>query len=362
VLEANFTKQLGTLPLNVRLTAMPGGTLVLVGESGAGKTSILNVLAGLMRPDSGIIRLDGERYFESATQTMLPAHARAVGYVLQDYVLFPHLSAFENVAFGLRAQGMPRASVRRQVHEVFEQLGIAALSAQRPRHLSGGQQQRVALARALVVRPRLLLLDEPLAALDAQTRRDVRGELRRTLATLPCVTLLVTHSPIEAFAFGDRIAVVERGCVVQHDSPDDLLERPRSRYAAELMGLNFLRGRVAARDSDGMLTVDVAGGTVRIVHEADRLQPGDDPVYVTIDPREITLHTSRPEASAQNVFAGAIVHVVPEPPLGQRVRVTLATQPLLVAEVSTHAVHTLGLREGRTVYATFKATAARAYE
>lgn len=355
-LVAQFAKRLGRLEMNVELTADAGRTLVLVGESGAGKTTILNALAGVLHPDRGTIRVGGTTYFASDRGITVPAHARAVGYVFQSYALFPHLRVSENVAFGLAAQGFPRARIQTRVRETLEHLGIADLSERRPASLSGGQQQRVALARALVLRPRLLLLDEPLSALDLQTRRGIRGELLRLLRILPGVTLLVTHNPLEAVVFGDTIGVVEAGRIVQLGPQDELLRRPRSRYVAELMGLNLFHGRVASRDSSGLVEIDTGKGSVRVVDAG-----GADEAFVVVDPREITLHTERPEGTAQNVFMGSIVQLIPEPPLGERIRAVLETRPPLVAEITARAVGTLGLREGQTVYAAFKATAARAY-
>ena len=356
MLDAEFAKHLETFDLAVRLTAEAGRTLVLVGESGAGKSTILNILAGLIHPDRGTIRLDGGTYFASDQGIAVPPASRDVGYVFQEYALFPHLTVAENIGFGLRAQGQPRAAVGARVAAILDQLGLRALAARRPSGLSGGQQQRVALARALVLQPRLLLLDEPLSALDLQTRREVRTELRRLLAALPCITVLVTHNPLEAVIFGDAIAVVEGGRIVQVGTREDLLRTPRSRYVAELMGLNLFRGRVASRDPSGLAEIHTDDGALRIV---DSGTPGE--VFVAVDPREITLHATAPTGTAQNVFYGAIVQVVPEPPLGERVRVTLATRPPLVAEVTAHAVRTLGLREGISVYASFKATAATGY-
>jgi molybdate transport system ATP-binding protein len=355
-LVAQFAGRLGRLEIDVELTAEAGRTLVLVGESGAGKTTILNTLAGVLHPERGMIRVDGITYFASDQGINVPAHARTVGYVFQNYALFPHLRVFENVAFGLAAQGFPRAHIQTRVRETLEHLGIADLSERRPASLSGGQQQRVALARALVLRSRLLLLDEPLSALDLQTRREIRGELLRLLRILPCVTLLVTHNPLEAVVFGDTIAVVEAGRIIQLGPRDELLRRPRSRYVAELMGLNLFHGRVVSRDSSGLIEIDTAEGSVYVVDAGE----GDE-VFVVVDPREITLHAERPAGTAQNVFAGSIVQLIPEPPLGERIRAVLDTRPPLVAEITAHAVGALGLHEGQTVYAAFKATAARAY-
>jgi molybdate transport system ATP-binding protein len=361
VLRAHCTKQLGRFTLEVDLTAEHGTTLVLVGESGAGKSTILNLLAGLLHPDRGRIQLDDATYFDGRTGLAVPPHRRSIGYVFQDYALFPHLSVFENVAFGLRAQGESGPRLRARVGELLAQLGIAELATRRPRRLSGGQQQRVALARALILQPRLLLLDEPLAALDAQTRHAVRTELRKTLSALPCITVFVTHSPFEALVFGDRIAVVEHGRVVQTGACEELLQRPRSRYVATLMGLNFFRGRIAYRDPSGLAEVRTDGGTVRIAHETEGPKSDEGEILIAVDPSEITLHLTPPTGTARNVFSGSIVQLVPEPPFGELVRVVLDTHPPLVAEITANSVQTLGLREGVAVYASFKATAARAY-
>ena len=357
MLSADLTKRLGTFQLDASLEAEAGSTLVLVGESGAGKSTILNLLAGLLAPDRGRITLDGTTYFDGERRIDVPVYARPIAYVFQEYALFPHLSVFENAAFGLRAQGgVPDRVIRQRVSRTLERLGIAELAPRRPRSLSGGQQQRLALARALVLEPKLLLLDEPLAALDLQTRREVRTELRRILTELPCVTLFVTHSPLEALAFGSRIAVIEDGRIVQRGTRDDLLRHPRTGYVAELMGVNFFQGRLVSRDANGMATVETAGGRLHIV------DPGDtDDLLIAVNPREITLHLDRPEATARNVFHAPISELAPEPPFGERVRVVLDARPPLVAEITAEAVRALGLREGTQVYASFKATGMRVY-
>jgi molybdate transport system ATP-binding protein len=356
LLIAELSKRLGSFQVEASLRAESGHTLVLVGESGAGKTTILNLLAGLLRPDRGHVVLDDVALFDSQNAIETPVHARPLGYVFQDYVLFPHLSVFENVAFGLRAQGFPDAKVRRDTEAMLEQLGIEELASRRPARLSGGQQQRVALARALVLKPWLLLLDDPLSALDLQTRREVRTELRQILANLPCVTLFVTHSPFEAMVFGEQIAVVDHGRIVQEGGRDELLRRPRSRYVAELVGINLFQGRVVSRDSDGLAAVETSSGLLHALSEDVR-----DETFIAVDPREITVHATRPSGTAQNVFEGPILELVPEPPLGERVRLVLGTHPPLVAEITAHSVHSLQLREGMNVFASFKATAAKSY-
>jgi molybdate transport system ATP-binding protein len=356
VLTASLSDRRGAFELDVELAAAVAGTTVLVGESGAGKTTILRLLAGLDPADRGRIELDGVCYLDTSRGTRVPPWERPVGYVPQDYALFPHLSVRENVGFGLRAGGLSSARRRARVDEALATTGIAELGARMPRELSGGQQQRAALARALALSPRLLLLDEPLAALDLQTRRVVRTELRELLARLACVTIYVTHSPVEALVFGEQIVVLERGRISQAGGRDELLRYPRSPFVAELMGTNLLAVRRGAEAPPGGSIVRTTEGDLVV---SSRPTAGD--LFLTVSPREITLFRERPAGSAQNVFAGPIVEVVPEPPAGERVRVVLGTRPMLVAEVTREAVASMGLREGVTVYATFKATGVTLY-
>jgi molybdate transport system ATP-binding protein len=337
----------------VAFEAPAGATTVLVGESGAGKTSVLRLAAGLDQPESGRIRLGDEVLADPGAGIAVPPWRRDVGYVAQDYALFPHLTVAQNVAFGLEAKRVGRVAIESRVARTLRRTRISELARRRPAMLSGGQQQRAALARALVLDPRMLLLDEPLAALDLQTRRQVRGELRDLLRDLGCVTLYVTHSPLEALLFGDRIVVMEDGRVTQIGTRDDLLRHPRSRYVAELMGTNLLAGTVARSGAGRVRTTD---GELAVSEPGD---PGE--VFLAVDPGQITIHPQAPEGSAQNVFVGPILELVPEPPTGERVRVVLGTHPALVAEVTHEAVAALELREGLLVYASFKATGIRTY-
>jgi len=357
VLQATLAKRRGAFALDVALEAPEGATLVVVGESGAGKTTLLRLLAGLDRPDAGRIAVGERVYCDPAAGIEIPAWEREIAYVTQDYALFPHLTVRENVAFGLRARGIPRRDARVRADAALERLGVAGLGRRRPAELSGGQQQRVALARATVTGPRLLLLDEPLSALDPGTRRAVRGELRSLLAGLAGVTVFVTHSPLDATVFGDTIAVIEDGRLTQVGARDELLRHPRSAYVATLLGVNLLQGSVVSRDAGGVAHVRTADGTLAVA------DPGvDGDVWVTVHPQEITLYAQPPAGSAQNVFRGPVVEIVPEPPAGDRVRVALGTSPPLVAEVTRQAVASLGLREGVSVYAGFKATGVKAYQ
>ncbi|MGH7525094.1 MAG: ABC transporter ATP-binding protein [Gemmatimonadales bacterium] len=356
MLVSTIAKRRGEFALDVEFRAGEGATTVLVGESGSGKTSVLRLLAGLDLPDRGSIAVGDTVYVDTDAGTAVPAWRRDVGYVSQDYALFPHLSVYQNVAFGLESLRLPSGEIRNRSEGALRLTGIPDLGRRMPAQLSGGQQQRAALARALALNPRLLLLDEPLSALDLQTRRMVRTELRDLLRRLPCITVYVTHSPVEALIFGDQIVVLERGRVSQAGSRNDLLRRPRSRFVAELMGTNLFIGRNAEPDGSGTTRVRTAEGDIAVSG-----LPGEGDLFVTVNPREITLFAQRPAGSAQNVFSGPILELIPEPPAGERVRVVLGTTPILVAEVTHEAVAALGLSEGLEVYASFKATGVSVY-
>jgi molybdate transport system ATP-binding protein len=296
-------------------------------------------------------------WFDAASRSFVAPEQRAIGYVPQDLALFPHLSVRENVGFGLRASKRSDAAVRERVDALLARFGIPQLADRKPGTISGGERQRVALGRALALEPELLLLDEPFASLDLPTRRGMRGEMRRLLSGLPCVTVFVTHDPMEALAFGDQIAVLEDGRATQVGDRDDLLRHPRSAYVAEFLGLNRFVGRVVSR-GDGVAHVACDGGTLSVVDPGE----GDD-VLVVVAPREIVLSLSRekPAGSALNVFAGVIDELTPEPPAGERVRIRIASRPPLVAEVTRASAEAMGLAPGIAVYASFKATGATVF-
>jgi molybdate transport system ATP-binding protein len=291
--------------------------------------------------------LDGAVLEDTAAGVWVPTERRPVGFVFQDYLLFPHLSALENVAFGLRARGLGRAEARRRAAAWLDRVGLAANAGARPRTLSGGQAQRVALARAMVGEPRLLLLDEPLAALDAATRAEVRRDLRRHLASFDGTRLLVTHDPLEAMALADRLVVLEGGRVTQTGSPAQVSQRPRSGYVAELVGVNLYRGR-----ADGA-AVELADGG-RLIAAGDHR--GE--VFAAVHPRAVALHRRVPEGTPRNVLPGTAetVDVV-----GDRVRVRVAGQVPIVAEVTPAAVGELRLADGGPVWASVKATEVTVY-
>jgi molybdate transport system ATP-binding protein len=346
-LRADVELTLGPLDLAVELGAGDGETVAVLGPNGAGKTTLLRALAGLLPLDRGRIVVDGVVVDEPSHRTYVPPERRSVGVVFQDYLLFPHLSARENVAFGLRANGMGRAEARRRADEWLARLGLAGRGGGKPSNLSGGQAQRVALARALAPEPKLLLLDEPLAALDVGIRVELRRELRTLLSDFGGARVLVTHELLDAVALADRIVVLENGCVAQEGPISEVSARPRSRYVADLVGINLLRGR--ARGSH----VTLASGGVVVA--ADEIA-GD--VYVTVQPHAVALHRKYPEGSPRNVWQGTVRGT---DLLGDRVRVHLEGAVPLVAEVTPAAVAELDLHDGVEVWATVKATELQVY-
>ena len=347
-LDAALVLKLGPLALDLALDAAPGETVVLLGPNGAGKTTMLRAIAGLLPVDSGRIELDGQVLDDPRTGAWTPPEHRSVGYVFQDHALFPHLSALENVAFGLRARGMQRGEAHARARAWLERVDVAAHAAARPRALSGGQAQRVALARALAPEPRVLLLDEPLAALDASSRIDTRRELRRHLGAHDGVRVVVTHDPVDAMTLGDRVVVIEAGRVVQAGPLADLRARPRSRYVADLVGVNLYRG-----SADGHGTVDIPGhGELVAATEA----AGD--VFAVVPPRAVALYRTEPEGTPRNVLAGTVEHLDVE---GDRVRVVVTGSVPVTAEVTPAAVAKLELTPGTPVWASVKATEITVY-
>src|SRR6266849_486397 len=377
MLIASPDTHLNAFHLELSFSAEVGRTTVLLGESGAGKSTVLRVLAGLLHPERGHIVFEGVTYFDSGRSIAIPPQQRPFGYVFQDYALFPHLSVFENVAFGLRAQYLPRQLIRRRVGEALEQVRLSGLDERRPAQLSGGQQQRVAIARALALQPQLLLLDEPLSALDVQTRREVRQELRRILSGTGITTVMVTHQYLEALLFGYHILVLEQGRVIQQGSQRDLLQYPRSSYVAELVGMNFFRGHVIRCETVALCTIQLQNNgrpgieLSAALEEQIQKMPGEgDEAYVLVDPRSITLYQTLPDSSARNVFQGTIVQLLRlGSPFGNgsehvgRVRVSILVDdsvPPLTAEITEASSNRMELSEGKMIYATFKATEARA--
>jgi molybdate transport system ATP-binding protein len=346
-LAIDLTVRRGDFALNVRAELAPGTVTAVLGPNGAGKSTLLRALAGLVPVDAGSIRIDGT-VVDEAGAAFVPPRDRSVGVVFQDYALFPHLSVLDNVAFGPQSRGLGKAAARRRAREILERLGIADLAARRPGKVSGGQAQRVALARALATEPRVLLLDEPMAALDAETREAVRVELDEQLSAFAGCVVLVTHDPLEAMLLADRVLVLEGGTVVQDGAPAELARRPATTYTAALMGVTLLRGRAA----DGVLTVD-GGGTL---HVADTDIAGR--VLAVLRPGAISLHREPPAGSPRNVWPGVVSGLQPS---HDRVRVLVDGSPSVVAAVTPAAVAELGLVKGAAVWMSLKAVEVDVY-
>jgi molybdate transport system ATP-binding protein len=341
-LDAAVRLKLGTLDLDLELTIAEGEVVALLGPNAAGKTSLLRAVAGLVPLDSGHVRLDGHVLEDAASGQYVPTEQRPIGFVFQDYLLFPHISVLDNVAFGLRSRGTPRRAAADKALEWLGRVGLTSYAKAKPAELSGGQRQRVALARALAPDPRLLLLDEPLAALDVSTRAEVRRDLKRHLASFNGLRLVVTHDPLEAVALADRLIVIESGRLVQTGTPAEVTERPRSQYVADLVGVNLLKGEA----DHG--SVRIPGGPVLAVAGAETGE-----VFAVIHPRAVSVHRMRPEGSPRNVWPGRASGIEL---IGDRVRVRIDGEVRVVAEVTTAALKELDLAEGGEVWLSFKAT------
>jgi molybdate transport system ATP-binding protein len=334
-LRVDFTLPLRDFELTLALDV--ARTVALVGPSGAGKTSALRVVAGLTRPARGRVELGGETWLDTERGIDLRPEERRVGLVFQEYALFPHMSVRANVGYG----------GRERVDELLERFHIAHLADVRPPKLSGGERQRVALARALARDPDVLLLDEPLSALDAHTKTQVRGELSELLRGLDLPTLLVTHDYEDAAALADEVGVVVDGQLRQLAAPAELVARPRDAFVASFTGANLLHG-TARRAGDDLTEVRLQGGE-HLLSSDD----GEGEVGVVIYPWEVSVARSHSVDSALNVVRGEIGSLVE---VGNRVRVRIGP---VTAEITASSASRLELERGGIAYATFKATGTR---
>ncbi|WP_436524316.1 ABC transporter ATP-binding protein [Actinoplanes sp. HUAS TT8] len=341
LLDARLLVRRGEFVLDIELSIARGETVALLGPNGAGKTTALRALAGLTPLSGGHLTVDGRDL------TATPPERRRVGVVFQDYLLFPHLSARDNVAFGPRRQGVDRRTAHATADRWLERVGLTDLARRKPRNLSGGQAQRVALARALAVDPVLLLLDEPLAALDARTRLETRAELNRHLGAHPGATLLVTHDPLDALVLADRLIIIEGGRVVQEGDAATITARPRTDYVAQLVGLNLFRGQgdghAVRLDGDFVLTATDA------VH-------GD--AFVAFPPAAVALHPERPDGSPRNTWPAVLTDIQRH---GDNLRVRLDGPIVVAADITPAAAAHLDLAPGRELWAAVKASETRAY-
>ncbi len=341
-LDAHLSVARGEFALDVHMRIEPGRTAALLGPNGAGKTTAVNALAGVVPLLGGRIALNDVVLDDPAAGVFVPAEGRHVGVVFQDYLLFPHMSALENVAFALRSRGTARAQAHAAARAWLDRLDVGGVAAQLPRDLSGGQAQRVALARALIADPALLLLDEPLAALDVSTRSALRRTLATHLRQFAGPRLVITHDPLEAFLLADVIYIIEGGHITQSGTAEDIRLRPKTRYVADLAGANLVRG--LARDGE----VEVDGQTL---HIADLDVSGA--VLATVHARAIALHRTQPEGSPRNTWRTSVERLEH---YGDRVRVQTGGPVPLAVEVTPGAVAALDLETGGEVWVSIKAT------
>ncbi|MDG4831983.1 ABC transporter ATP-binding protein [Solwaraspora sp. WMMD1047] len=347
LLDARLTVDRGEFRLDVPLTIAAGEVVALLGPNGAGKTTALRALAGLQPLTAGHVTLAGADLDRPGSRAFTPAERRPIGVVFQDYLLFPHLSALDNVAFGPRRHGVDRRRARDRAAGWLDRVGLTEHARRRPPQLSGGQAQRVALARALAVDPALLLLDEPLAALDARTRLDTRAQLHRHLTDHPGATLLVTHDPLDALVLADRLVIIEDGRVVQEGDAATVTARPRTDYVARLVGLNLYRGRADRHrvTLDSGLTLTVA-------------DPTDGEVFVAFPPSAVALHATRPDGSPRNTWPATIAGIQRH---GDNLRIQVTGPITAAADVTPAAASQLNLLPGQPVWAAVKAAETRAY-
>ena len=333
---------LGSFNLDVDLAVDQSSVVAVVGPNGAGKTTVIRALAGLQPIDDGRVVIDGVVVEVPAAGVRVGPEQRGVGVVFQEHRLFSNLNALENVAFGLRATGASRATARVAAREWLERVGLPDVAHLRPAQLSGGQAQRVALARALVTEPAVLLLDEPLAAVDAAARAELRHLLRAELRRYPGTRLIVTHDPVEAAALADHLVVLEDGRVTQQGPLADVTARPRSAWVATMVGLNLLAGLARHK----AVTLD-AGGVVATASDVT------GPMFVAIRPSAIAIHRKRPEGSARNVWPAEVADLYLA---GDRARVRVTGEVPLVAEVTAASVAELQLADRGPVWVSVKAT------
>ncbi|WP_329003920.1 ABC transporter ATP-binding protein [Kribbella sp. NBC_00709] len=360
-LYADLQVNRGSFELSLDLTVQPGEVVALLGPNGAGKTTALRAIAGLLALDGGRIALDST-VWDEPPRTFRTPDRRPIGVVFQDYLLFNHLSCLENVAFGLRARGVEKQIARQEAARWLETVGLSEYARTRPRALSGGQAQRVALARALATDPELLLLDEPLAALDASTTLHVRAELGQHLARFEGRTLLVTHDPLDAMVLADRLVIIENGQVVQEGKPTEVAHRPRTDYVAQLVGLNLYRGTATgttvtlAPATPNTPSADAGSATITLA------EPATGPVYVAFPPTAVSLYPTAPAGSPRNTWPAVVTGIEQH---AHTVRVRLNASPTgpadLLADITPAAVADLHLTPGQPLEATLKATEVHTY-
>lgn len=349
--EADFTKKLRDFSLEVSgFTVESGKTVGLIGENGSGKSTSLKIISGLMKPESGKIILDGEVLCDSSKRIFKDPEVRNIGYMFQNYALFPHMTARENISFGLKNKKMPKADIKSRVDELVERMGIAEIENEPVTKMSGGQRQRTALARALAPSPSLLLLDEPLAALDVRTQEQMRRELASAIREEGTSCILVTHSIIDAMAIADSISVIQRGKIIASGQPEEILHNPLYGFTVS-ENPNIFRGEVFVKEG-GAVCVNIGKVCMRAVTTLSGT------VSVSIRPEEIIISKEKLLSSAVNSFTGKITDIsFTESEVFVHVDVGIE----LAVAVTKQSLERLGLKKGDTVTATFKATAVKVF-
>ncbi len=350
-LDCSLHYPLADFALQLELSVAPGIT-VLLGPNGAGKSSLLRLLAGLSRPAKGRVQLGERVLFDSSAKRNLPPEQRRIGMVFQDRCLFPHLNVRDNIGFGLKLRGIGREQREQRIKQLLARLGIEPLADRGVTQLSGGEQQKVALARTLASDPQLLLLDEPTAALDPAARGEIRRWLHSILTELPIPTLLVTHDVEEVAYFRKRVAVIERGQIIQQGSFHQLLREPASEFIARFVGVNHIPGEV--QEAAGKRDFLSRGGS-SFLAPFENVAAG--PAWLTVYPWDIAVYRQLPNGSPRNHLHGQVEDVVV---FGDRVRITLVAKDKLVAELSTRGYQALGEpQSGEMLWGVFKAREAR---
>jgi len=343
----NISKDLGEFKLeDVSLEIEQGEYMVILGPTGAGKTIILETVAGIYPPDSGRIELNGGEI------TFADPKDRNISMVYQDFMLFPHLSVFENIAFGLTLKKIPQDELEKKVSEVAEIMGISHLLHRSVTNLSGGEKQRTAISRAIVLEPDVLLLDEPLSALDGRTRERLRKELKRLHTRYKTTVLHVTHNFEEVFSLADRVAVINKGRIIQTGVPDQVFSKPESHFIAEFVGSeNIFRGRITSGSGCSVISVD----GLKIVSNATGLE-GE--AYASVRPEDILLSREPLKTPARNSFEGAVESVTNN---GTMVEIRIDAGIPFVTVLTRRGFHDIGIKEGDAVYLTFKAAAVHVF-
>ena len=340
----NIYKKWGGFALkNISLNVRDGEYYVILGPTGAGKTLLLETKAGFHKPERGRIILNGKDV------TNLPPEKRGIGFVYQDYMLFPHMTVEENVEFGPKIRHMDMKERKETVNQILELVGLQKLKKRYPKTLSGGERQRVAIARALAVKPEILLLDEPLSALDVNTQKELRGELKRIHEKLGLTTIHVTHNQAEAYILADRIAVMSKGKIVQVGTPDEIFHKPKNDYVARFVGFeNIFKGKVKSRKA-GLSVIDVNGVQIEAVTSKEGV------CTIGIRPEDIIVSRKPLESSLRNNLKGVIKDYID---MGSLVNLEVAVnQQTFTVTVTRRSFKELNLERNQTIYLGFKASA-----